>query len=567
MCEPSKISPDVGIPPPNTQYVAYPYPVPIVPPNYWNYLVCQGQQLNTACIENERLRNQLQQKQMAEEAYSKSLTVADNCICTTGKRGALLPILNRTVEWSAHITPLPPLKDAPFYIVRLSQSNQLLRLSEAEFFNDVKLISKLQEINGVEVTIRKSPKATAMLLRQAIQKKMNIGTASIYAGWTAQGGDAYHFMAFNPFSAHCKYEGTVPGALPPTSPAAAELAIRRWLPAFSLIQDGFAYWFIMIWFHMAFLYSLLEGLGFRPSLGLYIFCDRPDCLAYLNRLLCWYGDQTLSLDTPPTLFNDELLRRKDQVMVIEDSYRTKNAKHNAAVIEEMLVSHKLLWKNGGEFQYLPVQALPTVLASTVSVLACDPNLIILDLPANLFLPEQFQDNSLPAASLAEYLMVFANYTSEHSAQLRTYIEAPQNEAWNLAEGTLSEACITTLEIMLGLHRFLEDFYATYSCNTAIPSIDELIPKLLSVLHETSNKVELAGCLDSQFVAVARSMIQHKQLDVWPLAERHAAPENTAVVYVDKECLYFTSTALKQVCGQLEQSRPIVLRTLAGAGLI
>lgn len=92
----------------------------------------------------------------------------------------------------------------------------------------------------------------------------------------------------------------------------------------------------------------------------------------------------MSLDLPSEQFSRLLMRRKDQPLVIEDTDRTKFAGDNASVMDEMLVTHSLPWKNGRDCVQLPIRALPTIIASSVSGLSCNPGLITLDMPADQF---------------------------------------------------------------------------------------------------------------------------------------------------------------------------------------
>lgn len=559
--------------PPVPPYGPQPVPpfIPLIPPGLFNYVASLQQQMNFASLDNERLRNQLQKKHLAEESYTAPLTFADHCICTQSKYGTWVPILNRTIEQAVYVAPSPPLRSPPFYIIRFSQSEHPITLSEESYFRDAILISRLQEAGGVEVTIRKSLKTTARLIRQAISRKLTVLPISIYAGWSKQNDGKPCFSTFPPFSSHWQAGSfLLPHVLSDASPATAELAVQKWMPAFSLLQSSFASWFLTLWFHMSALSSLLNRLGFQLPLGLYLFSDDPVGLAYLRRLFCWFGDSALSMGIAPELFNDGLLARKDQPLVIEDTCQGKNAKLNTATLEEMLLSHSAPWKNGRNTQYLPIQALPTILAPIVSGLACSPNLIVLDLPSGQLLSSRFAKEFPLQENLNEYLSAFANYTTRHIAELRAQLNTARDGAWEVSNGTLSESCVGVLGILLGLHRFLEDFYASYGFDTLPLSdaqVDKQMPQLLNLLQETNDKAEVDGCLDNQFISIARSMIQCHQLEARPLSQRRAASNGTTMVYFDGDSLYFTPAALKTVCQQLGYSRPVVLRALSDAGLL
>lgn len=203
-----------------------PYPVALVPPATIDQMMALARSERDTAINNEKLRHQLEQKYLAEEAYSSAVQVSGDCICTQSKYGALVPILNCTVKWSAHIIPRPPLKDKSVYVIQLSVSKQLISLTEDDFFKDSVLLSKFQEVPGVKVTIRKTRKSTADLIRQAIQYGIRILRTSIYAGWSEQGNGNLQFVVFDTFSSHRKNDQLVLHALPTTPPAVTDLAIK-----------------------------------------------------------------------------------------------------------------------------------------------------------------------------------------------------------------------------------------------------------------------------------------------------------------------------------------------------
>lgn len=356
--------------------------------------------------------------------------------------------------------------------------------------------------------------------------------------------------------------------LPPVPPSATELAIKNWLPALAPIQGDFPRWFLWLWSHAAALTSLLDGLGFCPPLGLYLYCEGPNALTYLRRLLCFYGDEAVSLDLPSDQFSRLLMYRKDQPLVIEDTDRTKSAGDNASVMDEMLVTRSLPWKNGRDCVQLPIRALPTIIASSVSGLACNPGLITLDMPAEQFDLDDFWSEFPGQEKQNDYLMNFLSHVKSHIPELRTALETAREEAWRLCDNNQAENCVQFLGIALALYRFLREFYADHHVDLPVDMTEEeLTAQLLEVLDEVSIKKEAANCLDSQFVTVTRTMIGHGDLSIQPLAERHAAPKDTLTVYADDGSLYFTPAAFDQVCKWLGYSRPIVLRALTSANLI
>lgn len=558
---------EAGVPSPaESQSYPMPYLGPVVPLQYADLVISQNRDIYAAIMDNVQLRYQLNQKHLAEEAYTKALEDGADRIQTLTRYGGWAEILNCTVEWAVLVKPQPPLRAKPHYNIKLSRSEQPISLTEEEYLKDGVFINKLREIRGVEVTIRKTQKNTADLLRAAISRKLEELTVSIYNGWLEQAEGKYHFWPILPVSSRWKGNDQKQYMLPATPPAVTALAIQNWQPAFLMVTSAFVRWFLFIWFHTAFLTSLLNKLGHRPPLGLYAYCDNPTGSAYMHRLFCWYDDKALSIDMSPADFVDEALRRKDQPLVIEDAGSTRNTAKNVSTVETMLPTGSLPWKNGRDTQSLPVQALPTILSTTVTGLVCDPMLITLELSADQFLPDQFPQTFPTGEELEEYLTAFANYTSAHITELRTSLDTTCTEAWGLADGILAEPYVEMMGIMLGLSRFLDGFRSVDPSAAGLLG-EENVPQLLALLGEACSKAGLSSSLTDQFISMTRSMVQHGQLELCPRTNGEVASQDTAAVYFDEISLYFTKKALETVCRKSGYSRPVVLRALTDAGLV
>lgn len=211
-------------------------------------------------------------------------------------------------------------------------------------------------------------------------------------------------------------------------------------------------------------------------------------MTYLRRLLCFYGDEAVSLDLPPELFGRLLMYRKDQPLVIEDTDRTKSAGDNASIVDEMLVTRSLPWKNGRDCVQLPIRALPTIIASSVSGLSCNPGLITLDMPADQFDLDDFWSEFPGQKKQNDYLMNFLSHVKSHIPELRTALETAREEAWRLCDNNQAENCVQFLGIVLALHRFLREFYADHHVDLPVDMTEEdLTAQLLEILDEVSIK--------------------------------------------------------------------------------
>ena len=97
-------------------YASYPAPVgyygapPIlmVPPQYAQQIVQLSDALWRANTANWQLQQRLEQRQIAEDAYSSTTVLNDDCTYTVGKVSNPLLIMNTSITQAFHVIPEPP---------------------------------------------------------------------------------------------------------------------------------------------------------------------------------------------------------------------------------------------------------------------------------------------------------------------------------------------------------------------------------------------------------------------------------------------------------------------------
>ena len=176
--------PATGIPADTPAPIYYPPQQPLIPANFVNYTLAAERCLGAAQIDNLRLQQKLAQRALRDEAFSVSLDLADQRTYTIGPSGTYLLLMNWQVDQAIHVIPVRPFTMAPFYLIWFKNRKECVRLEEDVYLSDKKLLVALQEVQGLEITVRKSLKQTALLLRDAVSRHISKKSS----GFTRDGG-------------------------------------------------------------------------------------------------------------------------------------------------------------------------------------------------------------------------------------------------------------------------------------------------------------------------------------------------------------------------------------------
>lgn len=137
----------------------------------------------------------------------------------------------------------------------------------------------------------------------------------------------------------------------------------------------------------------------------------------------------------------------------------------------------------------------------------------------------------------------------------------------MKDSDLAANCVTALGDLLAIDIFVREFHAF--CGLPVANLHDVCPDaerwLVGLLEQASDRLLNCGSLTTQFIEVARSLFEGGSLHGCPMG--HQADVNSNTVYFDDEHLAFTMPAMSTVCRSLGQSRPLVLRTLAEAGML
>lgn len=526
-------------------------------------LECESNMSRCLAVENERLQHQLALKQFREEAYAYFVE-NNGQTYALGRNGLPQLLMDTYVKSAFRFNLEPPFPNNPFYQIELERYGQLI-IRETDFFSDMRLINAFQQ-HGVHINILRTQKNTANLLRQAINENFSVYTLRFYGGWEQEENNNIRYYLFDGFLSCQPKDGfLLRNLLSTPQRAVATTAINQFAPIFDIIRTPFMREMTILLYHEAALHTLLRALGYNFSLACCFFSMEQNILAYFRDLLSWFGSRPLTLDNAHSDFQIDLLSRKDQPLLIEDSGRLNQAAKNAELLESAIINRVVPWKKGREPQSLLLQAPITLLSSRASALNCAPEVILLDFGEEDFDRERWLEYADQVGQNRDYLAAFCGYTMEHIHDLRNALEEGQKTARQLDKGLLAEQWLQAVGIFIGLHRFLKRLSAGSALDSVLfPSSDtELFSQLLSLLVQTSEKAERTS-LPKQFLEVARGLIQKDVLHTYP-KDRCPVDMKNVVIFDDK-WLCFTSEAFLEVCQAMVQPRPVIIRALSEADL-
>lgn len=551
--------------------ISYP-PTPPMPPQclpaaYVDELLFLERHNNAVTLDNWNLRHQLERRQLAEEGYSQILENSSDCIYVNGRNGSWLRLMNRSFQRALHVLPQPPSPLLPSYVVWLSGNEAPLVLSEKEYLSDTCFLTRLHDIPGVEIIIRRSIKTTVTLLRQAVSRHLTVCQLPFYGGWQAADKGKYTFQLLQGKATH----QTGCSALFPTeaadmSSAVAAAAATRFWPIFDALIDPEMRWLTFLIYHTAAVFSLLRALGFPLQVGFSFSSQEPGVLSFLEQLFSWYGDGCLSLDMRSQAFLNGILERKDQPVLVQSSWRTQNAAPNAAELAYVLQFQQVRWRKGRDEMPLPLQGLPLILSQSASELTCSPDIITVDL-----YPEDLNRVSWNGADDIEtlgrdYRLTFGSYVQNHIADLIAALKAGCTRAYSVSNGQLEENHVQALGVLFGLDCFLTSFFQNMAPTEPPVSLSHEghMDMLVNLVARNAD----GACIDlaDQFVSTARALIAEGLLHLC-FHHRAVSQSNSEAVYVGSHYLAFTAPAFRLVCQHLSQSRPTALYALKEAGLL
>lgn len=523
-----------------------------------------------------------QEKYRAEEAYSQIIENPDGLI-TFDKSGYPHRVIGETrLEYAFRIRADARYCQPDVYVIQFVNARPLV-IAEKEFQKPELLVNQLSSAVGKPVARLRSTRKIGQLLQNFFSAAAKELYVPFYSGWK-QIGDRWDFCLFGS-STH----GQIPLKLPVTEQlpnflekpvpllAVSEVlhAVERICALMDSLTSKTLQSVVFLFVHVSLIYSLLDGLGFRPRVGLCIYSPEPRVLACLDKLFNWYGDSNIAMSLPSKKFLDRLTERKDQPLVIQDS--SQNEGNVGILLNAMETNSIPLAERSGTEQSL--QALPTVLSGKLSALSFSPQFVLLEA-----LGKDLQDNAFARISmlvkyLPDYLHAFAHYVSDHVHELEQEISTAMSNIYAACpeDIALTEDALSMLGILMGVQNTVRAFH-----NDLLPSDDlaerlrSLLPpnlpnELMRLMQQSSTYADSDSAIASQFSAVVLENIQLEKFDVRDVLNgsqlNSAGKCELGTVYQDEDFYYFTRQAFTSVCHMCKSSSPVVLHALSAQGIL
>ena len=352
--------------------------------------------------------------------------------------------------------------------------------------------------------------------------------------------------------------------LPDVSSTVATMAVTQLAKLFQTVRSPALRWLLSAWFHASFLFSLLEIAKSALPMGLCLYTREPVIQSWLERLFCWYGDPPINLDDRPAAFNRAMWSRKDQPVVIIDRHQTENACRNSVLLEEILTTKTIAWKNGRKETIIPLQATVVVLCDASSSLCCSPKLFTLDLQAEDFDLELCQKQLEQTSVHQDYLQALASYTAAHWPELQESLRQGRTKAAAFAANADMLAGAGTL---LGVASFAGSFFRFYGVENTSVSMgwDVTLDSFQDVFSQMTSNISGID-VPRQFCQLAQRCLADGIFFIRD-ADRDDSDGTKPVVYLIGEDYGFTTEAFRTVCRRMSQSTPVIAQTLSEAGLL
>ena len=513
-------------------------------------------------VENERLRHQQHMKRLKEEAYTKAFE-GNNRTLTTTESGRPVELLDAALTAAFQLISHGPEEHPVTYGLRFTGHEEFILFKESDYWDDKLLIHRLQTA-GIHVTLRRSTLRTATLIRQCISERLVPVMTDFYGGWKVK-DQGLVFMRFQVFSSHQGQNYLdVAHPHPDVSPTVAAMAVTQLAQLFQAVRSSALRWLLSAWFHASFLFSLLGIAESALPMGLCLYTREPVIQSWLEHLFCWYGDPPVNLDDRPAAFNRAMWSRKDQPMVIIDRHQTENACRNSVLLEEILATKTIAWKNGRKEAIIPLQATVVVLCDTSSSLCCSPKLFTLDLQAEDFDLELCQKQLEQASVHQDYLQALASYTAAHWPELQDSLRQGRTQAAAFADNADMLAEAGTL---LGVASFAGSFFRFCGAEDASASLGRgvTLDSLQDVFNQMASNISGID-VPRQFCHLAQRCLADGIFSLHD-ADRDDSNGTKPVVYLVGEDYAFTTEAFRTLCRRMSQSTPVIAQALSEAGLL
>lgn len=500
-----------------------------------------------------------------EVAYS-SVVEHGGGLAVPGQTGTLKQLYKTGVAEVIYIIVDPLFQQENFYMVR-ANNGKTFCFPESFMINDRKFLGGMALLLGKPANIYTTGKKVAELVREYLIARARTVAHPYYSGWDIQ--DNNWFFRLRDNSTHAPQIPSTPEQIPQEI-VFTDISKANTLAAAERIADMFQRFdenesnVLFLWWHLSFLHTILYSNRLVPAMGLCICSQGPLSKLCLEKIFCWFGDETISLGCSLDQLRRMMIDRKDEPLILSDRNHKSG---NCEFVHQVITEGQIPLKAGSEL-YTPLNSFVTLLSNGTSPLCCKNTFFTLEMDDNSWCDCDPSTIEALSGYIADYLRGFASYVQDHVDLLLNCLKEG-NKGLNryCLEGMTPEA-FTTFTTLRGLRFFLRNWQKHLALNeqqakpwnTFLQENNDFLVQLLNASSTVDDN------LSSIFITVSKRMVEKGEI---AKVSADYAPTTCEIksttggtIYANSECWYFDRDAFSNVCRQCDAGTTTMVKSLS-----
>lgn len=477
-------------------------------------------------------------------------------LCGKNKYNLEKVVFELELESCFYVKPDSLYNLAPFYRI-IFKGHSPLDISEKDFNKPGTLVHAISSHCGPDFRFYsnkgKVTNGTQALLNRTAKSSPQYEIPFYYgwtldkSGWTyslsnnkTHGVKNLRFQNNVTVSSPCTPESSLPSA--PVELTAIQ-QVAEMMKAFTSTTLRDTVWTVL---HIAALYSLLDGLGYRFPLGICIFSEEAFVQSLFKNLLSWFNDPVIVLSESSTVFVTSSVERKDQPLLIQDiSAQISNSKK----IEDAVQTGHLSFNRDISYK---LNALPFVLSSNDSHLSLSASFMRLEVPIHSVDSDALALIKKGKPFFEYYILHFNSFIQRNISMLQLSLEKYNTTIFqDAAASKLPLDYTTALAIMRAVNELVGLYCDSLQFNNDIDSTSNPVGKnsqdssLISILAQTSQRNSNAS-IAKIFSTTATQKLQTGVFEIRSHGKDNTydpcPPNKQGIVYIYEGDLCFSKEA-------------------------
>lgn len=538
--------------------------------------------------QNDYFARQREAEREMRSAYKKdvahlsgsSIMRIDGALWMTTTTGRPYQLMRIAPERIFYVKPDPLLHLSPYYVLCYKGFDTPIFLSTEAVDNDKKFISTLIQETGCQIHMTQSKARIAMHLRNYLDMNAIKINHRFYFGWEMKEG--YPLYTQNNSTTHrtrgacfdSKFFPPAENSSKTLSPGTALITSEKFADLMDVSSSFDTRCDLSLILHAAFLDGLLKLWGYRFPFGFCFHIQNSNAVSILKAILCWYGDNPISVYKPTSVMLDNLKERNDQPIVIDGA---EGSHPNAKLIEDAVRNGVVATKNDPEG--LPLRGLVCVLSQQASDFSFSSSFATLELGDKVFRSDglAYIQNLLPY--LQEYFLNLSAYITHHAVRLKEIFDENMAAFRGMDFGYLAPdaECVEAAGIIYSIAELIRDYHCSLAPNEQLSARLGILTDVGCADRMLGRFVD-AGCNADEgtatvnlFASVLQASIDANQLIVMEktagtVIQLPGSNDKPMVLEDDKNYMV-TPKAMDMLCKKMSVSSTQVLHTLSEAGVL